>query len=79
MSRSSSNKHVVPNTTGGWSVINAGATRASKVFTTQADAVKYGRELAKNAKTELFVHARDGTIRERNTYGKDPHPPRDKR
>jgi Uncharacterized protein conserved in bacteria (DUF2188) len=76
---SKASKHVVPGTTGGWAVKNAGSTRASKVFTTQADAVTYARDAAKKAKTELFVHGRDGTIKERNTYGRDPMPPRDKR
>jgi Uncharacterized protein conserved in bacteria (DUF2188) len=76
---SKASKHVVPNTTGGWAVKNAGASRASKLFTTQADAVTYARDAAKKAKTELFVHGKDGTIKERNTYGRDPMPPRDKR
>ncbi|MEQ9568321.1 MAG: DUF2188 domain-containing protein, partial [Pseudomonadales bacterium] len=26
--------------------------------------------------TELYIHGKDGRIRERNTYGKDPFPPR---
>lgn len=76
---SKASKHVVPSTTGGWAVKNAGSTRASKVFTTQADAVVYARDAAKKAKTELFVHGKDGTIKERNTYGRDPMPPRDKK
>jgi Uncharacterized protein conserved in bacteria (DUF2188) len=76
---SKASKHVVPNTTGGWAVKNAGASRASKLFTTQADAVTYARDAAKKAKTELFVHGKDGTIKERNTYGRDPMPPRDRR
>lgn len=76
---SKASKHVVPSTTGGWAVKNAGSFRASKVFTTQADAVTYARDAAKKAKTELFVHGKDGTIKERNTYGRDPMPPRDKR
>lgn len=76
---SKASKHVVPSTTGGWAVKNAGSSRASKVFTTQADAVTYARDAAKKAKTELFVHGKDGTIKERNTYWRDPMPPRDKR
>lgn len=72
-------KHVVPSTTGGWVVKNAGSGRASKVFTTQVDAVVYARAAAKRAKTELFIHGRDGTIKERNTYGRDSMPPRDKK
>ncbi|MEY4808923.1 MAG: DUF2188 domain-containing protein [Cyanobacteriota bacterium] len=69
--------HVVPRDNG-WAVRKEGASRASKIFTTQADAVKYARELAQKEKAELYVHRRDGTIRERDSYGNDPFPPKDK-
>lgn len=72
-------KHVVPSPARGWAVKNSGSTRASKVFATQAAAISYARDAAKKEKTELFIHGRDGTIKERNTYGRDPLPPRDKR
>ena len=68
--------HVVPRDNG-WAVRKEGASRASKIFTTQADAVKYARELAQKEKAELYVHRRDGTIRERSSYGNDPFPPKD--
>lgn len=71
-------KHVVPNPSGGWSVKNSGATRASKVFVTQQKAISYGRHAAKKTGTELYIHGRDGTIKNKNSYGKDPMPPRDK-
>lgn len=72
-------QHVVPSLKGGWSVRQSGATRASRNFDTQAEAKEYGRTIAKRERTELYVHGRDGTIREKNSYGSDPHPPRDKR
>jgi hypothetical protein len=72
-------KHVVPNPSGGWSVKNSGATRASKVFDTQQQAITYGRDAAKKTGTELYVHGRDGTIKNKNSYGNDPMPPRDKK
>jgi len=34
------------------------------------------REIAQRQGTELFVHGRDGRIRERDSHGHDPHPPR---
>jgi len=71
--------HVVHNPDGGWNVKTRGASRAAKSFTTQADAIHYARDVARSKRAELFIHARDGTIRERNSYGNDPHPPRDKR
>jgi Uncharacterized protein conserved in bacteria (DUF2188) len=70
-------KHVVPNPSGGWSVKNSGATRASRTFDTQVEAVKYGRTAARNARSELYIHGRDGTIKNKNSYGSDPFPPKD--
>lgn len=72
-------RHVVPNPKGGWSVRHSGADRAGRVFDTQEAAVKYGRRVAKDERTELYVHRKDGTIRTKDSYGNDPLPPRDKR
>ena len=69
-------KHVVPRPHGEWAVRNTGAARASKTFNTQAAAIAYGRDAARKDGVELYVHRVDGTIRERNSYGKDPHPPK---
>lgn len=64
--------HVVPNPKGGWSVRQSGAERAARNFGTQAEAVRYGRELARRDRTEFYVHRQDGTIRERDSYRPDP-------
>lgn len=68
-------QHVVPNG-GKWAVRKAGSERASGVYTTQKEAVARGKELAKNQGTELYVHGKDGRIRERSSFGKDPFPPK---
>jgi hypothetical protein len=68
-------QHVVPNG-GKWSVRRAGASRASGTFGTQQEAIARGREVARNQGTELFIHGRDGRIRERDSYGHDPYPPK---
>jgi len=68
-------QHVVPSGSK-WSVRKAGASRASGTFDTQKEAVARARDVAQKQKTELFIHGRDGRIRERNSYGKDPHPPK---
>jgi hypothetical protein len=39
---------------------------------TKDEAVKAGRELARNRKTEHVIHNVDGKIGERNSYGNDP-------
>jgi len=68
-------QHVV-HSDGRWAVRRAGASKASRTFETQKEATQYAQQVAKNNKTELFIHGRDGLIRERNSYGHDPHPPK---
>jgi hypothetical protein len=59
-----------------WANKVEGADRASSVHATKDEAVRRGRELAQNARTEHLVHNMDGTIAYRNSYGNDPYPPR---
>lgn len=68
-------QHVVPSG-GKWSVRKSGASRASGVFKTQDEAISRARDIAKSQGTELYIHGRDGRIRERNSYGSDPYPPK---
>lgn len=68
-------QHVVPSPNG-WTVRRAGSSKATSTHKTQADAISAATEIAKNQKTELYIHGRDGRIRERNSYGRDPHPPK---
>lgn len=69
-------KHVFPNSSGGWSVKTSGATRASRTFETQVEAIKYGRTVAKVSQTELYIHGKDGTIKNKSSYGHDQGPPK---
>ncbi len=69
------NQHVVPHADG-WAVKGAGAERASAVLPTQAEAIDRAREITQRQGTELFVHGRNGQIRERDSHGKDDFPPR---
>lgn len=62
--------HVVP-AGERWAVETEGA-QARETFDTQEEAVAVGAARAKTKKVELFIHGRDGKIRERNTYGHDP-------
>lgn len=70
------NQHVVPCKTGGWNVKGAGNSKATKHTNTQAEAYTYARTISINQKSELFVHGKNGQIRERNSYGNDPYPPK---
>lgn len=69
------NQHVVPHERG-WAVKGAGSERATSVHRTQAEAIEAGRAAAKTRHTELLVHGRDGRIRHRDGFGRDPYPPR---
>ena len=72
---SGKSQHVVPSATG-WSVQRAGATRASSRHATQQEAIAAATQIARRQQTELYIHGRDGRIRERNSYGSDPLPPK---
>lgn len=79
MSRKTTSQHVVKNSGGGWAVKKGGSTKATKIFSTQKEAITNGREIAKNQQAEFYVHGRDGRIRKKDSYGNDPMPPKDKR
>lgn len=70
--------HVVPSGDQ-WSVKREGSKRASSVHDTQREALEAGKKLAQNNQTELVVHGRDGKIRDSDSFGNDPHPPKDKK
>ena len=69
------NQHVVPHKDG-WAVRGAGSQKPSSVHRTQGEAIDAGREIAQNQQSELFIHRPDGRIRDRNSYGNDPFPPK---
>ncbi|WP_210485578.1 DUF2188 domain-containing protein [Microvirga antarctica] len=72
-------RHVIASPSGRWSVRLTGASRASKTFDSQAAAVKYAKESAKKDGTELYVHRRDGTVRNKDSYGASIDTARDRR
>lgn len=69
------NQHVVPHD-GKWQVRGEGNERATGTFNTQYEAENRAREIAINQKSEVIVHRRNGQIRDRNSYGNDPFPPK---
>ena len=72
---SKKNQHVVPHEDG-WAVRGEGNYRVTSVHDTQQEAIRAGRDIARNQGAELFIHGENGRIRERNTYGDDPFPPK---
>ncbi|MCK9533130.1 MAG: DUF2188 domain-containing protein [Pseudomonas sp.] len=69
------NQHVVKRDNG-WAVRGENNTRDTSHHPTQKDAFESARDIAKNQKSEVFIHGTNGKIRERNTYGNDPFPPK---
>lgn len=72
------NQHVVKRDTG-WGVRGEGNSRDTSHHGTQAEAIDAGREIARNQGAEVVIHGRDGRIRDKDSYGNDPNPPRDRR
>jgi len=60
-----------------WAVKRKGGERASSVHRTRREAIDAGRDLAKNHETELVIHRPNGQIRDSDSYGNDPYPPKD--
>lgn len=69
--------HTVPAATGpGW-----WNKRNGKILSRhprKEDAVEAGREIARKVREEHSIHRSDGAITEKNSYGNDPNPPKDK-
>ena len=68
--------HVTLHKDGGWQVKTAGATKAAKRTSTQKEGITHATKQAKNNGSELYIHNKQGKIREKNSYGNDPFPPR---
>ena len=70
--------HVVPHNDG-WATRKEGAGRVGTTADTQRQAIERAREQAQRDKVEVVIHRQDGTIRDSDSYGKDPTPPIDKK
>lgn len=55
-----------------WAVRGAGNSRDTSHHDTQSEASDAARDTAKNKGSDVVIHGRDGSIRERNSYGNDP-------
>lgn len=70
--------HVLPHN-GGWATRKEGAQRVGHTADTQKEALEQARQQAKREKVEVVVHRPDGRIRDSNSFGNDPNPPKDKK
>ena len=70
--------HVVPHGNG-WATRKENTGRAGVVTDTQGEAIERARDQAQRERVEVVIHRRDGTIRDSDSYGRDPFPPHDKK
>lgn len=72
------NQHVVRRDDG-WAVRGETNSRDTSHHPTQQDAIAAARAIAQRQQSDVVIHGRDGRIRDRDSYGPDPFPPRDKK
>ncbi len=65
--RGKESQHVLPRE-GSWVVKRAGSPKATQVFTTQLEAKRFAEVIARNQGTALFVHGKDGRIKNRQDF-----------
>ncbi len=65
-----------PRPDGAWGSKKEGSDRDSRVFDTQKEAWHYSRMQAKQHSSEAFLQNKQGQIRERDSFGHDPFPPK---
>ena len=80
------NQHVTPHPNGGWQVKGEGNvratartqgnSRATARTQTQTEAIKIARSISRNQESELVIHRPNGEIRDKDSHGHDPFPPR---
>lgn len=67
--------HVIPHQSG-WATRREGASRVGSTHNTQADAAQAARGTAVRERGEVVIHRQDGRIRDADSYGNDPFPPK---
>ena len=71
-------QHVVPSGDQ-WAVRGEGNSKKTRITQTQREAIEIAREIARNQQSELVIHRKNGTIRDKDSYGNDPCPPKDEK
>lgn len=71
-------QHVVPHEDA-WAVRGEGNQRVTSIHPTQQDAADRAREIARREGSEVVIHRPDGRIRDSDSFGHDPNPPKDRK
>ena len=70
------NQHVTPHPAGGWQVKGEGNSKATVRTSTQREVIDRARTISRNQGSELVIHRLNGMIRDKDSHGRDPFPPR---
>jgi uncharacterized protein YdaT len=70
--------YVVPHKDG-WATKKEGSQRVGVTTDTQMQAIERARGQAKREHVEVVIHGRNNKIRDSDSYGNDPNPPKDKK
>ena len=70
------NQHVTPHPAGGWQVKGEGNSKATVRTSTQKEAIDRARAISRNQGSELVIHRLNGMIRDKDSHGRAPFPPR---
>lgn len=69
------NQHVVPHN-GDWAVRGEGNQKVTSTHRTQEEARQAAKSIAINQRSEVVIHRPNGQIRDKDSYGNDPYPPK---
>lgn len=59
-----------------WAQRGEGNERVTRTFDTQREAAGAARDTARRERSEVIIQRENGQIRERDSYGNDPFPPK---
>jgi hypothetical protein len=60
-----------------WAVRGEGNSKVTVITPTQGEATQVARDIARNQQAELIIQNRHGQIRQKDSFGNDPCPPKD--
>ncbi len=72
------NQHVVPYKSD-WAVRGEKNSRVTSVHENKPQAIDAARDIAMRNRSEVVIHRKDGIITDKDSYGRDPNPPKDKK
>ncbi len=52
-----------------WAVRKTGSAKVTKRFDTKKEAIEVGQRIARNNRTELYIHDRYGRVLEKESFG----------